>query len=78
MRGHQFLPMLTEYHERRTHDYDEHNRQSSTARSIDQTVQGMQKALRPLAEPDATADAHADLEVRDHLDRLRASHFPGI
>ena len=71
--------MLMEHEARSTENHDQHNRQSSIARSADRTAEGkgckglyahrqnlMQRVMRM-----------PDLEVRDHLDRLKASHFPG-
>ena len=77
MCGPEVLPMLMEHEARSTENHDQHNRQSSIARSADRTAEGMQRALCLSAEPDARVMRMPDLEVRDHLDRLKASRFPG-
>ena len=71
------LPMLMEHEPRRTQEHDQHNRQSPLLDLLIEPLKGckglyvhrqnlMQRVMRM-----------PDLEVRDHLDRLRASHFPG-
>ena len=59
MCGPQVLPMLMEHEAMSTENHNQHNRQSSIARSTDRTAKGMQRALCPSTEPDATGDAHA-------------------
>ena len=66
MRGPLVLPMLMKHEARSRQNHDQHNRESSIARSADQTAEEMQRVMRM-----------PDLGVRDHLNRLRASHFPG-
>ena len=58
--------MLMKHEARSRQNHDQHNRESSIARSADQTAEEMQRVMRM-----------PDLGVRDHLNRLRASHFPG-
>jgi len=72
--------MLMEHEARSTENHDQHNRQSSIARSADRTAEGMQRALWLYAHRQNLMQRvmrMPDLEVRDHLDRLKASHFPG-
>ena len=69
--------MLMKHEARSTENHDQHNRQSSIARSADRTAEGMQRAYAHRQNLMQRVMRMPDLEVRDHLDRLKASHFPG-
>jgi hypothetical protein len=69
--------MLMEHEARSTENHDQHNRQSSVARSADRTAEGMQRALCHRQNLMQRVMRMPNLEVRDHLVRLKASHFPG-
>ena len=77
MCGPQVLPMLMEHEARSTENHDQHNRQSSVARSADRTAEGMQGLYAHRQNLMQRVMRMPDLEVRNHLDRLKASHFPG-
>ena len=77
MFGPQVLPMLMEHEPRSTENHDQHNRQNQLLDLLIKPLKGckglhahrqnlMQRVMRM-----------PDLEVRDHLDWLKASHFPG-
>ena len=69
--------MLMKHEARSTENHDQHNRESSIARSADRTAEGMQRAYAYRQNLMQRVMRMPDLEVRDHLNRLRASHFPG-
>ena len=69
--------MLMEHEARSTENHDQHNRQSSTARSADRTPERSKGLYAHRQNLMQRVMRMPDLEVRDHLDRLKASHFPG-
>ena len=69
--------MLMEHEARSTENHDQHNRQRSIARSTDRTAEGMQGLYAHRQNLMQRVMRMPDLEVRDHLDRLKSSHFPG-
>ena len=73
----QVLPMLMEHEARSSQNHGQHNRQSSIARSADRTAEGMQRAYAHRQNQLQRVMRMPDLEVRDHLDRIKASNFPG-
>ena len=77
MCGPKVLPMLMEHEARSTENHDQHNRQSPIARSADRITEGLQRAFAHWQNLMQRVMRMPDLEVRDHLDRLKASHFPG-
>ena len=69
--------MLMGHEARSTENHDQHNSQSSIARSADRTAERMQRAYAHRQNLMQRVMRMPDLEVRNHLDRLKASHFPG-
>ena len=69
--------MLMEHEARSTENHDQHNSQSSIARSADRTAERMQGRYAHRQNLMQRVMRMPDLEVRNHLDRLKASHFQG-
>ena len=69
--------MLMEHEARSTENHDQHNRQSAIARLLIEPLKGCKGLYAHRQDLMQRVMRMPDLEVRDHLDRLKASHFPG-
>ena len=76
MCGPQVLPTLMEHEARSTENHDQHNRQSSLIDLLIEPLKGCKGLYAQRQNLMQRVMRMPDLEVRDHLDRLRASHFP--
>ena len=76
MCGPQVLPMLMEHEARSTENHDQHNRQSSLLDLLIEPLKGCKGLYAHRQNLMQRVMRRPDLEVRNHLDRLKASHFP--
>ena len=69
--------MLMEHEARSTENHDQHNSQSSLVDLLIEPLKGCKGLYAHRQNLMQRVMRMPDLEVRDHLDRLKASHFPG-
>ena len=77
MCGPQVLPMLMEHEARNTENHDQHTAKAQLLDLLIETLKGCKGLYAHRQNLMQRVMRMPDLEVRDHLDRLRASHFPG-
>ena len=69
--------MLTEHEARSTENHDQHNRHAQLLDLLIEPLKGCKGLYAHRQNLMQRVMRMPDLEVRDHLDRLKASHFPG-
>ena len=77
MRGPQVLPMLMEHEARSTENHDQQTAKAQLLDLLIEPLKGYKGLYAHRQNLMQRVMRMPDLEVRDHLDRLRASHFPG-